>query len=357
MAHVVFDFQYGGLENGVVNLVNKLPKDRYQHTIIALQEIGEISARVKDNNVEFIGIRKKPGKDLPAYVRVYQALKTIQPDVLHTRNLGTLDCQVLGALIGIPKRIHSEHGWDTDDPFGTRKKNVIRRKVLALFVHRWIALSKEIETWLRTVIGIRGNVTRICNGVDTDRYKPREQTHSQCVHIGSVTRFSEIKNPLATIKAFAALLDQRSEVRLHLTMIGDGPLHASAIKLAEELAISDHVSLPGSALDVSETVSQFDVFVLPSHREGISNTILEAMAAGVPVIATNVGGSSELVTPEDNGFLVSPNDLDGLVDAMCHLVDDPAKMRAFATNSRETAVNKFSLQRMVADYDQQYSEK
>src|SRR6185436_12668651 len=130
IAHVVFRFDYGGLENGVVNVVNGLPERLFRHTIIALTETSDFRRRIRRDDVEVHALNKQPGKDPGAYLRLFRLLRRLRPAILHTRNVGTLEGALVGRIAGTACRIHGEHGWDTHDPDGTNRKYRLLRRAM-----------------------------------------------------------------------------------------------------------------------------------------------------------------------------------------------------------------------------------
>ncbi len=138
IAHVVFRLDYGGLENGVVNIVNGSADGPFRHAIIALTQATEFKKRLRDG-VPVYAIGKRPGKDPAAYWRLFKLLRELKPTAVHTRNIGTLDCALVAALAGVPVRIHGEHGWDVFDPDGTNRKYRLMRVGLARFVQRFVS--------------------------------------------------------------------------------------------------------------------------------------------------------------------------------------------------------------------------
>ena len=359
IAHIVFRFDYGGLENGVVNVINGLSGGPFRHAVIALTVATEFAERLNDG-VAVHSIGKKPGKDLGAYVRLYKLLRKLRPDIVHTRNMGTMDCALVAFLARVPVRIHGEHGWDVFDPDGTSSKYRFARRFLQRFVHRIVTVSDDLQKWLVDVVGISSaKVQHICNGVDTDRFRPRtpdEKPASEQVVVGSVTRFSAIKDPLNLIEAFIAT-QQNAAIdgsSAKLVMIGDGELHEQAVNQLRHAGMEGLALLPGSRDDIPEQLRMMDVFVLGSLREGISNTVLEAMASGLPVIASDTGGNPELIEDGINGALVEPGDRDALAEAIAAYLRDPERRTRHGRASRDRVVSLFSIQTMVDNYRQLY---
>lgn len=358
VAHVVLRFDYGGLENGLVNLINHMPPSCARHVVIGLTEVSEISSRIERDDVEIYAVHKKPGKDPSAYYRLFTLLRRLRPDIVHTRNIGTLDCQVVARLAGVRRTVHSEHGWDTTDHEGRSRKYRLLRRLVSVLVDRHVALSRELESWLVEDLGVpRSKVSRICNGVDTTRFVPAPKVaRGPSVVIGTVTRFSDIKDPLNTLRAFVRLRTSVGSKRaLRLIMVGDGPLLETVRREALDAGVGDDVCLPGSQLDVTPWLRRMDLFVMGSRREGISNTILEAMASGLAVVATRTGGNLELIDDGKTGALVPPQSADALADAMRPYVLDDALRVGHGAAGRARVISEFSLDAMVRQYAALYA--
>jgi sugar transferase (PEP-CTERM/EpsH1 system associated) len=361
IVHVVFRFDYGGLENGIVNVVNGLAGGKFRHAIVALTESTDFSRRLH-GDVAVYALHKRPGKDPATYWRLFRLLRKLRPFAVHTRNFGTLDCAVVAFLAGVPIRIHGEHGWDVFDPDGARRKYRLLRQVFGRFVHVFVTVSDDLRRWLVERVGIpAGRVRRIHNGVDTERFRPSDPGEPRplppeifapgTLVVGSVTRFAAIKDPLNLVEAFirARAHSAPEADALRLLMVGDGDLRATALARLEAAGLAPACWLPGSRDDVPALLRSMDVFVLGSLREGISNTVLEAMASGVPVIATNTGGNTELVTAA-TGQLVPVADPAALATAMVDYARDAALRSRLGRQARERAVQEFSIAAMLANY-------
>jgi sugar transferase (PEP-CTERM/EpsH1 system associated) len=364
IAHVIFRLDYGGLENGVVNVVNGLPENAFRHCIIAMTEASDFRLRIRRPDVGVHALDKQPGKDPGAYWRLFRLLRQLRPSVVHTRNLGTLEGAFLGRLAGVGARIHGEHGWDVYDPDGTNTKYRRLRRLMNPSITRFVTVSKELEEWLVGRVGIDARkVQRICNGVDTDRFSLRNGDRSPlpescrdaaAVVIGSVTRFSEIKDPLNLVRAFIEARRSSDGHVLRLVMLGDGALRAGALTLLEQSGNASAAWLPGSRDDVAELMRSMDVFVLGSRREGISNTVLEAMASGLPCVASGTGGNLELIRDQVTGRLVPPGDSSAIASVLLDYARSPRLRLDHGTRARERAEQEYSLRRMLNDYEQLY---
>ncbi|RTL46583.1 MAG: TIGR03088 family PEP-CTERM/XrtA system glycosyltransferase [Burkholderiales bacterium] len=364
VVHLLHRFDTGGLENGVVNIINHLPA--FRHAVVAVTEITAFKDRVTAPGTQFIALNKPPGQGLWLYPRVVRLLRELRPAVVHTRNLGAMEFQLPAWVARVPLRVHSEHGWDVNDLGGVSRTNQRLRRLYGPGVHRFVALSRAIETYLTGPVGFPASrVQRICNGVDTRRFAPAVQPPPEAwpyrrgehLVIGAVGRMQAVKDPLNLVEAFVRLcaLCPAQATQLRLVMLGGGPLLEAARARLAEAGLGGQAWLPGDRTDVAALLPHVDIFVLPSQAEGISNTLLEAMACGCAPVATAVGGNPELVTDEGNGLLVPASDSEALARALSRLVADPARRQALADASLARARREFSLDGMVQAYGALYA--
>ncbi len=369
IVHVIYHLAVGGLENGLVNVINRMPEDRYRHVIISLNDYTDFRNRIKNPNVEVYVLHKHPGKDLRLYGKLWRLLRRLKPDIVHTRNLATLESQLPALVAGVPYRIHGEHGRDIDDLDGTSKKYQLLRRLFRPMIHRYIALSLDLKRYLQEQIGVpERKISHICNGVDTGKFTPasaRSKTvlpgdfsAADKIVIGTVGRMEAVKDQITLVHAFVHLVQEHPRGRecLRLILIGDGALREPARSILEAAGLAQIAWLPGEREDVPDLLRAMDVFVLPSLAEGISNTILEAMASGLPVVATDVGGNRELVDQDATGLLVPRDDPAALADAIRVYVDDPDFRHLHGATARKRSEDEFSLDTMVQRYQDIYDE-
>ncbi|GAC18539.1 TIGR03088 family PEP-CTERM/XrtA system glycosyltransferase [Paraglaciecola arctica] len=358
IAHVVHRFDTGGLENGVVNLINSLGSEEYTHSIVTLKgHSTDFAARIKTANVKFYDLAKKDGNDLSIFWRMNQLLKQLKPDILHTRNTATLELQLVGWWRRVKLRIHGEHGWDVNDMHGQNLTYRKLRKLLKPFIHQYIALSKEARDYLLDIIKVKPErLNHICNGVDKSKFSPKKDiTRTSPFVIGCVGRLEDVKNHVLLAEAFVIASKQtQGKVDIQLQLIGEGSCRD---KVESILTANDCIKaswLAGNRNDVAALMTEFDIFVLPSLAEGISNTILEAMACGLPVIATNVGGNAELVQHDHSGYVVNVSDPQEMAERILDYVGQPELKMQHGQNGRALVEQKFSIQVMTSAYNNLY---
>jgi sugar transferase (PEP-CTERM/EpsH1 system associated) len=369
IVHVLYRFDVGGLENGVVNLINRLPRDKWRHAVLALDTVSETYCqRVERNDVTYVSLRKPPGHLVSLYPRLTRLLRDLRPAIVHTRNLAALEASVPAWMARVPARIHGEHGWDVHDKDGTNRRHRMARRVYRPFVHRYIALSEHIREYLQGKVGVpRGRISQIYNGVDDVRFRPVERGEGVADYpfaapglwtIGTVGRMQAIKDQVNLARAFVAACKASSQAREHLrlVMVGDGPQREEVRAILAQGGVAGLAWLPGERRDVAEILRCLQCYVSPSKAEGISNTILEAMATGLPVVATRVGGNPELVEDRLTGRLVPAENSEALAGAILEYLADPATGRRHGRAGRQVVERRFSLARMVAAYDAVYSQ-
>ena len=368
IVHVVYRFGVGGLENVVVQLINCLPADRFEHVVLSLTSVSDFRNRVIQPGVQFIELHKSPGHAIPLYRRIFRLLREIRPDVLHTCNLAALEIAPLAWLAGVPLRVHAEHGWDAHDPKGESRRYRRVRKLYKPFVSHYVAVSEEINTYLGQAIGVPvQDRSLIVNGVDTDHFSPASGSYTAvqgCPFdldkhwlVGTVGRLQTVKNQPLLARAFVSLLRSHPEAvdRMRLVVVGEGPLRAEIEDILSRAGVRQLAWLAGSRDDVAEILRSLRCFVLPSQAEGTSCTLQEAMACGLPVVATAVGGTSDLVEPEVTGELVPPDDEAAMADAIWSLFGSAERAMSFGRTARDRAMKSFRLDGMVARYGQLFS--
>ncbi len=369
IAHVIYHFGMGGLENGLVNLINRLPEDKYRHVVICMTGHDHFKERL-NKPVDIYDMHKKPGKDLMVYIRLWKALRKIKPDIVHTRNLSALEAQLPALLAGVPIRIHGEHGRDVHDLDGNNKRYQQIRKLFSYIVDRYIPLSQDLKTYLTDKVGIKAHkITTICNGVDINKFQVYQKNNTDIadapegffnkgtIVIGTVGRLEQVKDQMNLLDAFILLLKQLEvqDKDIKLLLVGDGSQKTKLEQKIKTQQLQKKVWLAGARDEVPELMNSMSIFVLPSLAEGISNTILEAMACGLPVIATGVGGNSELVNHAQTGWIVPRSDPQAIKEKCLQYIQSSDMLELHSQMARQTIEEKFSINTMVNNYNSVYT--
>ena len=366
VAHVMYRFDTGGLENGIVNLINHMPADLYRHAVIALTEVTDFHKRIQRDDVQFIALNKSPGHGFWLYPRLYRLFRKLRPAIVHSRNLAALEVQLPAWLAGVPVRIHGEHGRDVGDLDGSNVTYQRVRRFYRPFVSYYLALSRDLADYLTKVIHIpEEKVLQVYNGVDTVKFHhdstgTRDGTcpFARPAHwlVGTVGRMQAVKDQPTLVRAFIRALEMDPSLKncLRLALIGGGPLLAECRQLLMDAGIIELAWLPGERGDIPGIMRGLDCFVLPSLAEGVSNTILEAMSSGLPVIATDVGGNAELVSAGVTGYIIPATNPEAMAEKIVLLANQRDIAHDMGRAGRDLVERKFSMNAMVAAYQDLY---
>jgi sugar transferase (PEP-CTERM/EpsH1 system associated) len=362
---VIHALGVGGLENGLVNLINRMPAERYRHAIVCMTGYTDFHKRIERRDVEIVAMHRGSVPLWRTYIGLVSVFRRLAPAIVHSRNLSGLDALIPAWIAGVKVRIHGEHGRDADDLDGLNPRNLQLRRLFRPLVRQYCAVSQDLQRYIVQTVGVpAARITQIYNGVDTELFLP-EFTQSQlepasadesAMVVGTVGRLQPVKDHVTLIKAFAhAKQSSPGDMRgARLVIVGEGPCRD---QIAAEIArhgIEPSVSMLGERQDVANVLRTFDVFALPSLVEGISNTILEAMASGLPVLATRAGGNPELVAENETGQLVSPGDWQTMATWLIEYARNAPLRRRQGRAARKLAGDRFSMTAMVQSYLELY---
>ena len=367
VVHVVHSLAIGGLETLLVACINRMPAERYRHAVVCLTGYTSFAETIRQPDVALYALGKPPGLGLGTHLTFWRLMRRLRPTVLHTYNLSALEYAFTASLAGVPVRVHAEHGRDASDPHGLNPKHNFLRRRLVPFVDRFIPVSDDLDRWLGDVVRIpRARTQFIKNGVDTDSFMPGgtpapdSPWAADDVVIGTVARVQDVKNHKGLVEAFARLREQLAidapelAARVRLTIVGDGPLLPAVRAQVAALGLDDAVWLPGARTDIGALLHTFSVFALPSLAEGTPVSMLEAMACGLPVVASRVGGIPEVVDDDAQGALVPVGDVDALADALARYARDAGLRARHGQAGRARVEQRFSLHAMLSAYGALY---
>ncbi len=356
VAHLVYSFGAGGLERVIVNLINQTHSE-VDHQVIT-QTADQSFASKLTAKIPFYCINKQEGTDLASHWRLYKLLRELKPDVLHTYNFGTLEYQFVAWLAGVKLRIHAEHGRESSyKKIANPAKYEYFRRLLALFLSYFVVVSPDLKSWAQDRIKLSGKKLKlIFNGIDLNEFAVTsigQVSDKKC--FVSVGRLVDVKNHALLIQSFALAREKSQRMRYaRLVIVGDGPNHQSLLAQIQSLGLSEFVEMLGHCDDVPGILRQAVVFVLPSRYEAQPMTALEAMACQLPVIATDVGGVSHIIQDQHNGLLVASEDIEGLANALCYVLDKPQTMQRMGVNGRALVESGYSVEAMSNMYKKLY---
>ena len=360
VVHLVYSFGCGGLQTLLAECIDRLPTAQYRHAIVCLTEITDNKTIVGRADTEFYELGKPPGNDFRTHIKLWKLLRQLRPAILHTYNVGTLEYSLTAALAGVPVRIHAEHGRDSVEIDGNHGRYNLLRRLLIPVVDAYVPVSADLARWLRDTIRVpEQKITTVTNGVDVVRYSPVRPVRGAGtgpLWIGTVGRADRIKNQVGLLDTFQLLLERfpSPHYDLRLAIVGDGPMLSVLRELVASRGLADKVWMPGVRRDIAEVIRRFSIFVLPSLSEATPVVILEAMATGLPVVATRVGGVPDLVLENKTGLLVVPSNPEAFADAVAIYLLDEEMRRKHGIAGRARIEASYSIDAMVAGYSSLY---
>jgi sugar transferase (PEP-CTERM/EpsH1 system associated) len=359
--HVVDSLAPGGTELAAAALIERT-EDQFDHAVCSLRGSGLTADNATRLAVPISFLDKRHGHDWGLPLRIARLCRRLRPQVVHARNWGTTDAVIGARLAGVPVVIQSEHGRELNDLEGQHRARLRVRRLLTPFIDMHVAVSTHLQRWLLDCVGVRPEKVRVVrNGVDASRFQPlpqRDLVRAQHGYgtadlvFGSLGRLTPVKDHPSLLEAFQTVLTRYPQSRL--IMVGDGPERGALEDQVRRRGLADRVRLVGHRDDVAQWLGIMDVFVHASLVEGMSNAVLEAMAVGLPVVATAVGGTPEVVEPHVTGLLVPPATPDALASAMMSYGGNPHVRAVHGAAGRERAAKHFPVMKMVEGYADVY---
>lgn len=349
VAHVAFSLRTGGMERLLVEFARHADRERFRLNFFSLTDRGPPADDIEALGWPIDCLRKPPGFRWGAVRWLTKAFRQHGIRIVHTHNSGAMIYGALAArMAGVGAVIHTRHG----QRFGASRRQNWTFAGISRLMDRVVGVSQDsAQQCIREGVPA-GRVRTICNGIDLTRF-----TYAGSSAGGPAVLVARLvpEKDLPTLLQAVALLVRR-EPGFRLQVAGDGPCMQETRQALEQLGLNDHVQLLGECRDVPSVLRRASLFVLSSRTEGISLTLLEAMASGLPVVATRVGGNTEVVQDGRTGWLVPVGDAEQLAGAMERLWRNPDQARQFGEAGRQRVVQHFDVARMVGQYEDLYRE-
>jgi len=329
----------------ILNFLQSLDKRQYNPSVCSLSKDGVLNKAFIDSNIPVYELDQKPGIDIFSILRLYKLLRKQNIRILHTHNFFAWFYGSITALL-IPKLkvIHTQHS----DISRVNTSNKIMQWIMLHATSHIVTVSKEAFSELsKTGLFEENKTTIIYNGIQhIDTTAPHRSDDK--VHIGIVARLADVKNHSLLLRATKLIADKKNDFCIDI--IGDGPMMNSLVNEANDLGISSIINFHGEIKNASSMMNSLDIYVLCSFSEGLSISILEAMANSLPVIATDVGGNSTLVENKYNGFIIKSNNADELAEKIEALLKDDTLRKKMGNNSLKKVESEFSMTKMLQQY-------
>jgi L-malate glycosyltransferase len=362
--HITHSLEIGGLERVVLDLARGFRSKGHGVSLCCLDRKGELGEMAESEGFEVFSLGKKAGVDYQLPLRIRKIIKEWDFDIVHTHNEAGLVYGVPAALLsGRCNIVHTEHGKEPEY-LGKKRLHAVERFLWSKVDHR-VAVSEALRDEVCKNLKIEvERVLVIRNGIEVKKFVHPEGRlerrkalgiDKNSFVIGNVARLVHLKNHNFLLDVFREIEKEVSNIRL--VVIGGGPLLEELKEHACKLGLSNSAVFLGERIDVEDLLCVFDLFALPSFTEGISITLLEAMAAGLPVVASDVGGNPEIVENDRTGLLIPVNNVSAWVHGIKMLIEDRQKREAFSVVGRTRVRQKFSLEAMLEGYGGIYGKR
>jgi len=358
--HVVFSLEPGGMENGVVNVANRLPEDEFEVYFCCLEKGGAFVERLKHPENVIVLDRTKPGFSYRTTLRVMWNVFKLWPDIVHTHNMGPLTYGVYATLFGrLRPVLQGEHGvfqGDLEQPH-----RIAQRKRQYGRCHTIHTVCDGLRDYLIEFGFDASKIVSIMNGVDTDRFQPADRTAvrkelglpAEGPWLGIVGRFDVNKKHLLLIEAFNAIAEEFPTAQL--LVLGDKGNEKENIHAAAKASpVSDRIHLLGFQPNPLPYYQSLDLLTAPSPFEGLSNAVLESMSCGVPVLAHTACGNAEVIDHGVNGYIAEMDTPRQLIEQLREVLGQPEQLAAYGQECRRRAIAKHSIPKMVDNYAELY---
>lgn len=357
--HAVLDMDLGGLQRLIAETTMVMDRERFNIEVVCYDRLGCFADYLTARGIQVTLLQKKPQSANLLYpLRLAKFLRQKKVHILHMHPGAFVYGCLAGALVRTPALVYTEHGRAVvEDPV-----RLVEDRISGFFVHQMIAVSKNLETYLAEVVHLPAKkICTVINGIRTEKFTRRGKSEKllrefnitdRCKVIGTVSRLDAVKDQLSMIKAFQMVNEKIPDSKL--LIVGEGHMRETLTEHIVKNNLQDKVIITGQRQDVPELLHIFDLFVLSSLSEGTSVSLLEAMAAGLPPVVTNVGGNPDIVKNGENGLVVEPKDTPALANAILEILTDPARYERFSKNAVATVKRYYSIEKMVATYTDIY---
>jgi glycosyltransferase involved in cell wall biosynthesis len=360
LMQITHDLAIGGLQQVVVNICRSINREKFDVSVLCLRALGEFVPEVEKLGVRVFYLpQKEKGTDYFSFLKVARILRQEQIDVIHTHNTQPFVDGTLGALLsGVKTIVHTDHARDFPDKI----RYMVAEHLMSYFAYRVIGVSEHTTANLVHYEKISPRkIMTIENGLDGSRFqieidRPAKRKELGIKGSGPIiglgVRLTEQKGITYLLQAMPEIIKAVPDVTL--VIAGDGTLKNKLRHEAETLGIKEHILFLGSRLDVPQLLKLFDIYVLPSLWEGLPMVLLEAMAARCPIVATDVGGVSNMITDGKNGILVEPENPRRLANEIVTLLTNSELRQRLVENGARKFNADFTADRMTKKYEKLY---
>jgi sugar transferase (PEP-CTERM/EpsH1 system associated) len=363
--HIVDTWAVGGLQSGLTNLIERMDMAHFEHVVCTMRPVdGPNAQRMPARQTRVICLSKEESASRFQAPALTRRIREVKPDIVHTRNWGAFEGLLAARRVGVCARVHSEHGIDWDTTVKEPWRRLLCRRLAFQLADRVLSVSRQLRDLHAKRTGFPARkIEVIHNGVDSRRFSPDAAVRARVRRefgisdgefcIGCVGNLIPVKDHLTLLRAIGGFAQSGRPWRM--LVAGTGPeLSKLTAFVAAHPAWKDRVLVLGRSSSVPELLNAMDVYVLSSLTEGISNSLLEAMATGLPVVATETGGNPEVVINGDSGLLFPVGDDSRLTEHLLALEARSEWRRQLGQRARRRVRAEFSIDSMVRKYEEVY---
>jgi glycosyltransferase involved in cell wall biosynthesis len=357
---ITHDLAIGGLQQVVVNLCRNIDRDKFDISVLCLRHKGEFSSEIERMGIKVIEIsRDANSKNYFNFLKVSQILRAEKIDIVHTHNIEPFIDGTIGSLLsGVKNIVHTDHARQFPD----KKRYMFQEWLMSHFAYKIVGVSEHTaENLIKYEKISRKKIMVISNGIDGEQFEfqiDKEKKKSELgiknngLILGLGVRLTDQKGISYLIKAMATVVKEIPDI--NLLIAGEGPLKESLEEEAASLGVGKNVLFLGPRLDIPELLKLFDLYVLPSLWEGLPMVLLEALAAGCPILATDVGGNSTAIKNGVNGSLVEAESSEKLANEIVRLCKNEDIRKKYSENGKKIFLENFTSKIMTERYEKLY---
>ena len=359
VVHVVLSLEIGGMESVIANIARNIDKDLFRLVVICVNKIGPLGRELQKEGIKVTLCKKMVSKISFLYPKaLVRAIKNERADIIHSHSGCWHKAAIAGKYSKVKGIIYTEHGRLVPDC----RTVIILDRIVSRITNIVVPVSIDLKNYLENVVKIQQNkLVLVENGIDTKVFLPKHKSEKLLKEfnipkdsfvIGNIARLAPVKDHKTLLRAIK--ITKSTYPTIKLLIIGDGPESKNIQQIIKNLNLSDNVQLLGFRRDIRDFLSIMDIFVLSSISEGTSMTVLEAMAMARPIVATDVGGNSKLVTNNETGFLVPPKNPEALALKIIEILENKEMAKSMGLKGQQRICEHFNVKTMTTRYENLY---
>ncbi len=348
ICYVIGQLDKGGAEKQLFQLINNLDRTKFECYVICLDKGGFWADKIRNINVELFELERKKSFDFSRLKVLHSLIKKIKPEIVHTYLSSANSYGRIASILNrTPIIIASERSLYE---YGKDKTllSLLTDKLLSLFSTAVICNSNKASQNLVNKYKYNpAKVFIIHNGIDAEIYHSAALENQSEIVIGTVGNLNKQKNHEMFLQVAKGVIQKTRNESIKFKIVGDGPLKEKLVEIADQIGITNNIEFTGLRNDIPDQLSQLSIFLMTSFREGLSNSIMEAMAAEKPVIVTDVGGTKELIVHGETGYLVKSDDAKSMIFYIEQLLNNKKKLLQFGKSGYSLINRKFSVTKLI----------